>query len=265
MLTDELWEKLKIIMLKMGIYDKPCLRKTVEGIFYRLRVGCPWRDLPTAFGNWNAVYKRFNDWSRKEKLMGIFNALVVDPDLEWEFIDGSIVKAHQHSSGAACEQETAIGKSVAGNTSKIHMAVDACGLPIHFSVTGGEVHDCKEAPKLVAELPKGDYIVADRGYDSEALRLQIKDKGAVPVIPRKRIQLGEMMKWIGVSTNIAISLKMCLQDLSISERSPRDMTNSNEILKALSLWLAPFMVTYVKWQQPLIVQAVYYLITQKTI
>ncbi|WP_198245850.1 PDZ domain-containing protein [methane-oxidizing endosymbiont of Gigantopelta aegis] len=33
---------------------------------------------------------------------------------------------------------------------------------------------------------------------------------------------------------------MCLQDLSISERSPRDMTNSNEILKALSLWLAPF-------------------------
>ncbi len=49
-----------------------------------------------------------------------------------------------------------------------------------------------------------------------------------------------MMKWIGVSTNIAISLKMCLQDLSISERSPRDMTNSNEILKALSLWLAPF-------------------------
>ncbi len=135
---------------------------------------------------WNAVYKRFNDWSRKEKLMGIFNALVVDPDLEWEFIDGSIVKAHQHSSGAACEQETAIGKSVAGNTSKIHMAVDACGLPIHFSVTGGEVHDCKEAPKLVAELPKGDYIVADRGYDSEALRLQIKDKGAVPVIPRKK-------------------------------------------------------------------------------
>ncbi len=127
----------------------------------------------------------------KKKLMGIFNALVVDPDLEWEFIDGSIVKAHQHSSGAACEQETAIGKSVAGNTSKIHMAVDACGLPIHFSVTGGEVHDCKEAPKLVAELPKGDYIVADRGYDSEALRLQIKDKGAVPVIPRKRIQLGK--------------------------------------------------------------------------
>jgi hypothetical protein len=54
---------------------------------------------------------------------------VIDPDLEWEFIDGSIVKAHQHSSGAAYEQESAIGKSVAGNTTKIHMAVDSCGLP----------------------------------------------------------------------------------------------------------------------------------------
>ena len=184
--TDEHWEKFKMVMLEVGIYDKPKLRQTVEGIFYRLRVGAPWRDLPEAFGNWNAVYKRFNEWSRKEKLMAIFTALAVEPDLEWAFIDGSIVKAHQHSSGAAYEQESAIGKSVAGNTTKIHMAVDACGLPIHFLVTGGEVHDCKEAPVLVAELPDVGTIIADRGYDSEPLRAQIRDQGAIPVIPRKK-------------------------------------------------------------------------------
>jgi hypothetical protein len=34
--------------------------------------------------------------------------------------------------------------SVAGNTTKIHMAVESCGLPIHFRITGGEVHDGKE-------------------------------------------------------------------------------------------------------------------------
>jgi len=186
MFTDDYWAKLKAIMLSLGIYDKPTLRQTVEGIFYRLRVGCPWRDLPAVFGKWNAVYKRFNAWSLQEKLMGIFRALVVEPDLEWVFIDGSILKAHQHSSGAATEQETAIGKSVAGNTTKIHMAVDACGLPIHFSVTGGEVHDCKEAPALVAKLPLADYTVADKGYDSEPLRIQIREKGSVPVIPRKQ-------------------------------------------------------------------------------
>ena len=63
---DDLWEKLKAIMLKAEIYDNPFLRQTIEGIFYRLQVGCPWRDLPGAFGNWNTVYKRFNEWSRKK-------------------------------------------------------------------------------------------------------------------------------------------------------------------------------------------------------
>lgn len=186
MFTDEYWDKLKAILLSFRIYDKPRLRQTVEGIFYRLRVGSPWRDLPATFGNWNAIYKRFNAWSAQEKLMAIFRALVVGPDLEWVFIDGSIVKAHQHSSGAAHQQKTAIGKSVAGNTTKIHMAVDACGLPIHFSVTGGEVHDCKEAPELVANLPLADYMVADKGYDSELLRIDIREKGSIPVIPRKQ-------------------------------------------------------------------------------
>jgi hypothetical protein len=70
-----------------------------------------------------------------------------------DIFNGSNVKAHQHTSSAAHEQETAIGKSVAGNTTKIHRAVDADGLPIHFSITGEEVHDCKEAPELVAKLP----------------------------------------------------------------------------------------------------------------
>jgi hypothetical protein len=37
--------------------------------------------------------------------MSLFKDLVQEPDLEWEFIDGSIVKAHQHSSGAALEDK----------------------------------------------------------------------------------------------------------------------------------------------------------------
>jgi len=160
--ADDHWNKPKSALLNLGVYDKPTLRQTVEDIYYRMRVGCPWRDLPAAFGKWNAIYKRFNAWSLQEKLIKLFRVLAVEPDLEWTFLDGSIVKAHQHSSGAAHEQETAIGKSVAGNTTKIYMAVDAVGLPIRFSVTGGEVHDCKEAPKLVAKLPLIDYKVYGR-------------------------------------------------------------------------------------------------------
>ncbi len=69
------------------------------------------------------------------------------------------MKAHQHSSGAPYGQEIAIGTSVPGNTTKTHMVVESYGLPIHFRIISGEVYDCKEAPKLVAESPKADYIL----------------------------------------------------------------------------------------------------------
>jgi transposase len=252
MFSDELWDKLNPVMLSMGIYDKLTLRQTVEGIFYRLRVGCPWRDLPATFGNWNAVYKRFNAWSLQEKLMGIFKALVVEPDLEWAFIDGSIVKAHQHSSGAAHEQETAIGKSVAGNTTKIHMAVDACGFPIHFSVTGGEVHDCKEAPEFVAKLPSTDYIIADKGYDSEPLRSQIQDQGAIPVIPRKKnstVGNDEMdwglYKYRHLVENVFARLKHFRAIATRYDKLKRNFEST------VALACAFIMVTNVKRQQPL--------------
>jgi transposase len=185
MLNDEYWSKLKTIMLQHGICDKPNLRMIVEGILYRMRVGCPWRDLPSKFGFWNSIYQQFNRWSSKNKLIKIFKSLVQEPDLEWEFIDGSIVKAHQHSTGASGKEDQAIGKSVAGNTTKIHMAVDAFGLPIDFDITGGEVHDCKVAPKFFANLPEADYMIADKGYDSEELRDLIREKSSIPVIPRK--------------------------------------------------------------------------------
>lgn len=185
MLTDERWSKLKMIMRQHGIYDKPNLRLMVEGMLYRMRVGCPWRDLPSKFGPWNSIYQKFNRWSSKNKLVAIFKSLIVEPDLEWEFIDGSIVKAHQHSAGAASDENEAIGKSVAGNTTKIHMAVDALGLPIEFEITGGEVHDCKIAPEFITKLPRADYTIADKGYDSEELREMIRKKSSIPVIPRK--------------------------------------------------------------------------------
>lgn len=92
---------------------------------------------------------------------------------------------HQHSTGAASDENQAIGKSVAGNTTKIHMAVDACGFPIEFEITGGEIHDCKFAPEFISKLPKTDYTIADKGYDSEELRDIIRAKSSVPIIPRK--------------------------------------------------------------------------------
>ena len=185
MLNDELWSKLRTILLQDGIYYKSNLRLTVEGMLYRMRVGCPWRDLPALFGCWNSIYKRFNSWSANGKFLKLFKVLANDPDMEWVFIDGSYVKAHQHSAGAASDDPQAIGISRAGNTTKLHLAVDACGLPIEFDLTGGETNDCIAAPDLIGKLDISDVIVADKGYDSEKIRIQIRSKGSRPVIPRK--------------------------------------------------------------------------------
>jgi|UPI00078126C1 transposase len=186
MLTDKHWSKLRPILLQLGIYDKIDLRTTVEDILYRMRNGCQWRDLPEAFGPWNTVYKRFNAWSAAGKLMAAFRALVDDPDVEWLFSYGAYVKAHQDSTGAATEEAEAVGKSRAGNTSKIHLAVDAYGLSNAFRITGGEVHDSTEAQALIDDLPTREALIADKGYDSERIREQVEAKGMRPVIPRKR-------------------------------------------------------------------------------
>ena len=70
------------------------------------------------------MYKRFNEWSKKGKWLSLFKKRVSEPDTEWEFIDGSYVKAHQHSAGA----------SGANNS----QAIGSYGLPIEFTVTGGK-------------------------------------------------------------------------------------------------------------------------------
>ena len=52
MLSDESWERLAKLMKGTGrVYNKREHRLTLEGIFFRMRTGCPWRDLPREFGH----------------------------------------------------------------------------------------------------------------------------------------------------------------------------------------------------------------------
>ena len=185
-LNDSLWSRFKAVLFNSGVYNTEDLLMTIEGILYKLRTGIPWRDLPAEFGNWSTVFKRFNEWSKKGKLKIIFKKLSKDSDSEWTFVDGTIVKAHQHSSGAVRGEETAIGKSVAGNSTKIHLACDAYGLPIELEITGGQVHEVKIAPHLIDNIPNLENFIADKGFDSEELRKKITEIGAVSNIPRRK-------------------------------------------------------------------------------
>ncbi len=61
--SDEHWSKLREIQLHKAIYNKRNLRMTVEGMLYRMRGGCLWRDFPGAFVSLSKGYKCFNAWS----------------------------------------------------------------------------------------------------------------------------------------------------------------------------------------------------------
>ena len=188
MLTEKHWLKLKPILLDLNIYDKPNLRNILEGILFRMRTGVPWRDIPSQFGRCNTIFKTFSRWSKNNKLMQLFKQLSKDIDYEWLFMDGTHIRAHQHSSGAASKTDEAISKSIGGNSSKIHMIVDACGNPYEFLITDGTTHDVKVAPELLSKvsLKTTEYVSADKGYDSDSLREIIAEQSVKAVIPKKR-------------------------------------------------------------------------------
>ena len=158
---------------------------TFEGILYRLRTGIPWRVLPTEFGDWNTVYRRFKLWSKKGLLDILFKELSKLSDYDWVFADGSIVKAHQHSSGAATTDNKCIGKSRGGNSTKIHLVVDSGGLPIYFELSEGQRNDIARAESLVDHLKEANVFIADKGYDSVALRTYVDSKGGETIIPKR--------------------------------------------------------------------------------
>jgi len=75
-------------------------RRVLNGIFYILRTGAPWRDLPERYGPRTTVYNRYARWAQRGVWQAIFEALATSDENSLFFIDSSIVKAHRAASGA---------------------------------------------------------------------------------------------------------------------------------------------------------------------
>lgn len=101
--TDSFWKRLEV-HLPGKASDAGATAKNnrlfLEAVFWRVRTGSPWRDLPPTFGNWNSQFRRFRRWAQTGVFESLFNAMSDDPDLEYALIDGTIVQAHQKASGA---------------------------------------------------------------------------------------------------------------------------------------------------------------------
>jgi transposase len=99
-ISDKEWTVLEPLMPASRKSARIDDRKIMNGIFYVLRTGIPWRDLPERYGPYTTVYNRFNRWSGRGIWKHIFETLAAKSRDGLFFIDSTIVKAHRAASGA---------------------------------------------------------------------------------------------------------------------------------------------------------------------
>src|ERR1700694_4680501 len=111
-----------------------------------------------------------------------------DPGGPVASVDAADRQLH-HPGPPACRRrkkggpDHAIGRSRGGLSTKLHAVVDQDGLPVRIILTAGQASDMTAVPQLLAGLPVPTTVVADRGYDSNAVLDLIRRSGAEPSIP----------------------------------------------------------------------------------
>jgi transposase len=188
MLSDEQWDRVAPLLPgKMGDPGRSGKdnRLFFEAVLWLVRTGAPWRDLPEVFGCWNSVFRRFRRWARKKVFEPIFTELSGDPDFEYALIDGTIVRVHQHGTGAqGGTKNQAIGRSRGGLTTKIVALVDALGTLARVVLLPGQRHDSVGVEPLITGV-EFDALIADKAFDIDWIRAELNERGAMAVSPPK--------------------------------------------------------------------------------
>ncbi|WP_366536734.1 IS5 family transposase [Brucella abortus] len=142
-------------------------RRMLNGILWRFRTGSPWAEVSERYGPPTACYNRFVRWRKA----GVWDRLL-----------------------------EAVSK--AGLTSKIRALVDAEGRPVNLRLTGGQIADCADA--LTNELGEGDILLADKGYDTNAIRAKAAARKAWANIPPKSNRKGSFVfsRWVYRQRNL---------------------------------------------------------------
>lgn len=155
------------------------------------KMGVPWRDLPERYRPWHSVASRFYRWRRAGQWSHILTGLQIRADaaghLDWSahFVDGKVVRAHQHAAGARLcvggAATRAPGWSRGGFSTKLHLRAEGAGKPLVFLATAASATSrvCLSRPCSrggVKRMGRGrprvrpQRVVGDKGYSSRKIR-----------------------------------------------------------------------------------------------
>lgn len=102
-LRDNEWEAIREYLkgnTEVYVGDEEECRTFIEGVMWVLRSGAAWRLLPSEYGKWNSVYKRFARWAERGIWAGLLTYVADEPDMEYGMMDSTIVRAHPCAAGA---------------------------------------------------------------------------------------------------------------------------------------------------------------------
>lgn len=159
-------------------------RLVLDAVLWVLRTGAPWRDLPDCYPAYQTCHRRFQGWVADGTIRRVVVRLAERMKIgasDEAFIDGSYVPAKR---GGAC-----VGRSRAGQTTKMLALANSDGLPISIAVAPGNRHDVVLTElaldsTFVRTLPS--KLVGDKAWDSAKLQNELASQRGIELIAPKR-------------------------------------------------------------------------------
>ena len=199
-LSDQEWEVIEpLIPVNRGPGRKMVLslREVLNAIFYVVRTGCQWRELPGDFPNWNSVYYHFRKWA-KDGIWRAINAALCQLERQKrgrkpQPTGGAMDTQSVKTTALAREREFDGHKRIKGH--KRHILTDTVGNLLEVVVHTADIADCKGAPTLIEKVaetfPTLEKIWADGAYQGDLIDWVKETLGAVlEIVKREAGQQG---------------------------------------------------------------------------